>query len=185
MSRQVDILANRKSQKWSKRELLGRLLWEAIRVPLFYWTPRQAWAWRRVVLRMFGATVEANVHIHPTAIISIPWNLQIGEAAAVGDRVRIYNLGLVSIGSRTTVSQQAHLCAGTHDYQSLEMPLIKSTISVGADAWICADAFVGPGVSVGDFAIVGARGVVMQDVAESAIVVGNPAQKVGDRPPLR
>jgi putative colanic acid biosynthesis acetyltransferase WcaF len=56
------------------------------------------------------------------------------------------------------------------------MPLLKPPIAVERDAWICADAFVGPGVRVGARAIVGARCVVMQDVEPDAIMIGNPAR---------
>ena len=61
------------------------------------------------------------------------------------------------------------------------MPLLKLPISIGDDAWICADAFVGPGVEVGPGAIVGARAVVVKNVEAWSIVAGNPARKVGKR----
>ncbi|MFD0982572.1 acyltransferase [Tropicimonas aquimaris] len=46
---------------------------------------------------------------------------------------------------------------------------------MGPDAWVCADAYIGPGVTIGGRAIVGARAVATRDVAENTIVVGNPA----------
>lgn len=112
----------------------------------------------------------------------IPWNLKIGDYAGVGDRVVLYALGSIQIGSFATVSQGAHLCAGTHDYNDPTLPLLKVPIKIGVGAWICADAFVGPGVTVGDGAIVGARAVVMKDVTPNTIVAGNPAKKIKDRP---
>ncbi|MBC7492639.1 MAG: putative colanic acid biosynthesis acetyltransferase, partial [Novosphingobium sp.] len=53
--------------------------------------------------------------------------------------------------------------------------------TVGDDVWLCADCFVGPGVTVGADAIVGARAVVMRDVAPGTIVAGNPARVVSHR----
>lgn len=181
MKQTYDILANRRAMKWSQRELAGRLLWDVLRRPLFAWTPRQLWGFRRAVLRMFGARIGSHVHVHPSVKIAVPWNLYIGEAAAIGDGVRLYNLGMVTIGSRATVSQHAHLCAGTHDYRQPDLPLIKSPISIGADAWICADAFVGPGVTIGERAIVGARAVAISDVPPAMIAAGNPAKAVKAR----
>lgn len=177
----VDISANRKARKWSPGELIGRALWEIFRAPLFTWTPRPLWGWRRAVLKAFGAGIGGNVHIYPSVRITVPWNLQIEDNSAIGDRAIIYNLGLISIGRDVTVSQGAHLCAGTHDYRDPAMPLLKPPITIGAGAWICADAFVGPGVTIGPMAIVGARAVVVRDVPEAAIVVGNPARSVGIR----
>jgi putative colanic acid biosynthesis acetyltransferase WcaF len=134
------------------------------------------------LLKLFGATVGQQVHIHPTVRIAIPWHLKIGSFAAIGDGVRIYNLGDVTIGDRVCVSQGAHLCAGTHDYRRRDMPLIKSPVCIMDDAWICADAFVGPGVTVGRAAIVGARAVALRDVGEGTIVQGNPAIFIRERP---
>ena len=118
---------------------------------------------------------------HRTVRIAIPWNLSIEDEAAIGDCVQIYNLGQVSIGAQATISQGAHLCAGTHDHRRPDLPLVKCTITIGRGAWICADAFVGPNVSVGDFAILGARAVVVRDVAPGVVVAGNPARIVGRR----
>jgi putative colanic acid biosynthesis acetyltransferase WcaF len=181
----LDIAANRKARKWSPTELIGRALWEILRGPLFAWTPRPLWAWRRGVLRIFGARIGRNVHVHPSVRIAVPWNLHMDDNAALGDRVIVYSLGLISIGANATVSQHAHLCAGTHDHCRADMQLLKPPISIGAGAWICTDAFVGPGVSVGEMAIVGARAVVVKDVAAHMIVVGNPARVAGKRPPLK
>ena len=131
-----------------------------------------------MLLRLFGAKVGRDVHVYPTVRITIPWNLTLGEQCAVGDRAILYALGPITIGARTTVSQGAHICAGSHDYLRHDMLLTKQPIMIGSDTWICADAFVGPGVIVGDRAIVGARAVVMKDVAQDAIVVGNPAYQI-------
>lgn len=181
----LNIAANRAARKWTPRELAGRALWELLRSPLFTLTPRPLWAWRRGVLRLFGAKIGRNSHIHPSVRIVIPWNLEMGDFAAIGDRAIIYNLGRVSIGARATVSQSAHLCAGTHDYRLADMPLVKATIRIEEGAWICADAFIGPNVTVGRLAIVGARAVATRDVEEKTIVVGNPARVIGQRPEPR
>ena len=177
-----DTAAARRDTGWILRERLGRGLWEAVRGPLFAWTPRSFfWGWRRAVLRTFGAKVGKNVHIHPSVKIAVPWNLCIGEDAAVGDGARLYSLGMITIGAGATISQLAHLCAGTHDFRNPAMPLMKEAVVIGAGAWICADAFIGPGVEIGNMAVVGARSTVMRNVAPGDVVAGNPARIVGKR----
>lgn len=111
----------------------------------------------------------------------MPWNLTLGENCAVGARATLYALGPIVVGARATISQGAHLCAGTHDWRDPTMPLVKSAIRIGGDVWICADAFLGPGVTVGDQAIVGARAVVTKDIPSGIIVAGNPARKIRER----
>lgn len=179
----LDITANRQARKWSSGELAGRALWEVLGFA-FAWSPRQLWGWRNLMLRLFGARIGRRVHIHPSVRIAVPWNLAIGDNTGVGDGAILYSLGAVSLGAGVTVSQYAHLCAGTHDHRRPDLPLIKATIDVGDGAWICADAFVGPDVRVGDYAIVGARAVAVADVAPWTIVAGNPARQVAERSPM-
>ena len=171
---QLNIASNRKATKYSPTELVRRVLWMLIGKPLFRWSPRPFFGWRRFVLRCFGASVGEGVNIYSSATIYFPWNLEIGDWSSIGERAMIYNLGPITIGEQVTVSQQAHLCAGTHDHTDPAMPLIKPPITVHDQAWICADAFVGPYVTVGEGAVVGARAVAVKDVPEWTIVGGNP-----------
>jgi putative colanic acid biosynthesis acetyltransferase WcaF len=173
--RQLDIAANRARRKWTRKEQAGRLLW-ALAHPLFAWSPRPLWGWRRALLRLFGARIGREVHVYPSVRVAVPWNLKIGDQSAVGDRAILYSLGPITLGERVTVSQGAHLCAGSHDHRDPAMPLLKLPIVVEREAWVCADAFIGPGVKVGARTIVGARCVVMHDVAPGAIMIGNPAR---------
>ncbi|SFS01636.1 acetyltransferase [Yoonia litorea] len=175
MTARLDIKANRTLRKWSHRVQVGRVLW-ALATPLFRFSPRPCWGWRRGLLRCFGAQVGLGVQIHPSVRITMPWNLEIGPEAGIGDRVILYALGRINIGPRTTISQHAHLCAGSHDLALASRPLVKSPITIGADAWVCADAFVGPGVRIGDQAVLGARAVAMKDVPAAHLGVGNPIQ---------
>jgi len=173
----VDVSANRGARKWASREQAGRVLW-ALANPLFALSPRPLWGWRRMLLRAFGAKIGREVHIYPTARITMPWNIEIGDQAAVGDRVIVYALGPISIGARSTISQGAHICAGTHDISKPDRPLVKPAINIGEDVWVAADAFVGPGVTIGARAIAGARAVVVKDVKAGWIVAGNPARPI-------
>jgi putative colanic acid biosynthesis acetyltransferase WcaF len=170
---------NRAARKWTRKEQMGRVVWDLAQ-PLFRLSPRPLWGLRRGLLRLFGAKVGRSAHIFPTVRITIPWNLSLGDHCAVGDHAILYALGPINIGARATISQNAHLCAGSHDLSDPTRHLTKPPIVIEPDAWICADAFVGPGVTVGAGSIVGARGVAMKDVAVDTIVVGNPARWIKD-----
>ena len=144
-------------------------------------SPRPLFGWRRWVLRLFGAEIGPHVHVHNSTRVTMPWNLRVGAWAAIGEDTLIYNLGPVDIGERATISHRAHLCAGSHDYRRADLPLTKPPISIGSQSWICAEAFVGPGVTVGEGAVVGAGSVAMKDVPAWAVVTGNPAEVVSQR----
>jgi putative colanic acid biosynthesis acetyltransferase WcaF len=175
-----DVEANRKAQKWSSRALFVRVLW-GFAHPFFRFSPRLLWGWRNMMLRLFGEKIGAGVRIFPNVQIIIPWNLNIGDHCTVGKGAILYALGEVTIGPRTTVSQGAHVCGGTHDWRDPTMPLIKSPVTIGADVWVAADAFVGPDVVIGEGAILGARAVVTKSVPAGSIMAGNPAKQIGRR----
>jgi putative colanic acid biosynthesis acetyltransferase WcaF len=176
----LDIESNRNATKYTKKILLSRVLW-MLAMPLFRYSLRPMHRWRCMLLKWFGAKIGHNVHIYPSARIQFPWCLEIGNYSAIGENAQIYNLGKLTIGARVTVSQNAHLCGGSHDYESPSMTLLKLPITIGDDVWICADAFLGPGTTIGSGAIVGARAVVTKDVAAWAVVVGNPAKIIKSR----
>ena len=87
----------------------------------------------------------------------------------------VYCLGKITIGERVSISQYAHLCAGTHDFNDKDMPLLRPPITIEDDVWLAADSFVGPNVTVGEGAILGARAVAMRDLDPWTIYSGNPA----------
>ncbi|MEZ6123690.1 MAG: hypothetical protein R3C49_10995 [Planctomycetaceae bacterium] len=142
---------------------------------LFVLSPRLLYGWRNLLLRCFGARIGSRVQIYPSVRIFAPWALTVGDRVTIGDRVTVYNVGAIEICSDVCVSQNAHLCAGSHDYRRSDMRLMRMPVRIEPNSWICADAFVGPGVTVGRNAIVGARSAVFRDVKPDSIVGGNPA----------
>jgi putative colanic acid biosynthesis acetyltransferase WcaF len=176
----LDIAGARASRPYTRAEYVGRVAWAVVH-PLFRFSPQPCHGWRRILLRAFGAAIGRDVRIDPSAHIMIPWNLTMGDQSSIGAGAWIYNLGPVSIGARATVSHLAHVCAGTHDYESASLPLLRLGIHIGDDAWICAEAFVGPDVHVGAGAVVAARAVVVRPVAPWTVVAGNPATMIKDR----
>lgn len=159
-----------------------RLAWYVVQGTLFRLPLRRADWWRVGLLRMFGARVGRHCLVRRTASIEIPWHLRMGDSVTLGDGVRVYNLGLVVIGSGTMISQGAHLCAGDHDMADSGMPLRRVPISIGTNAWICADAFVGPGVDIGDGAVLGARSAAFRDLPDWTVSIGTPARPHRARP---
>lgn len=176
----LDIAANRKAMKYSRVILLRRVLWGLV-YPLFRFSPRICFGWRRILLRAFGAGIDEQVNIYNSVEIFMPWNLEVGAWSSIGERAYIYNPGKITIGTKSTISQRAHLCAASHDYRKSDLPILIQPITVGDQVWICADAFVGPNVTIGDGAIVGARGAAFSNVKPWDIVAGNPARVVGKR----
>lgn len=176
----LNVVRNRAVRKYSRRELFERVVWSVIK-PAFHFSPRLMYGWRRWLLRILGARIGNAVQIHPSTRIFLPSLLDIGSETAVAEDVRLYNLGPMTIGCQATISQGAHLCGGSHNDQDPTLPLIRASITIGDCAWVCADAFVGPGVTVGEGAVVAARAVCVRSVPPWQVVAGNPARAIRAR----
>lgn len=176
----IDPVATRKLKPYSRKEQVLRVLW-GMGAVLFRLIPRKFHGLRCSLLRLYGAKIGKSCTIANSARVFYPWNLVMGDYCAIGDWALIYNLGEIRMGNCVTVSHQAHLCAGTHDHRRIDFPLLRHSIELGAQSWICADAFVGPGVKVGFATIVGARAVLFKSVGDRLIVIGNPAVTVSKR----
>jgi putative colanic acid biosynthesis acetyltransferase WcaF len=158
-----------------------RALWNLVQANLFRFVLPKGAAWRRFLLRLFGAKLGRNALLVRSVRITHPWLLEIGDWCAIGSNVTLYNLGPIKIGDHTVISQDAYLCAGTHDYADPTLPLQRPPITVGNGVWIAAGAFVCPGVTIGDNAVIAARAVVTKDVPPGMIVGGNPGKVIKPR----
>ena len=166
---------------FSLRNRLARLVWNVAYALLFYPSPRPFHGWRRLVLKLFGAKIGKGCHIYPHARIWAPWNLICDNEAGVGDGAILYNQALITLGKRAVVSQGAHLCSGSHDYESPGFELFAKPITVGAHAWLAAECFVHPGVTIGEGAVIGARSVVTRDMPAWTVCAGNPCKPIKPR----
>lgn len=119
--------------------------------------------------------------VMPSVQIWAPWNLSLGDHAAVSDEVDLYSVDLISIGAHATVSQRAFLCTASHDIDHPNMPLSTAPIRIGDGAWICAEVYVHPGVKVGNEAVAAVRSVLLADVPAGWVVGGHPAEKLRER----
>ena len=134
------------------------------------------------ILKIFGAKI-GNLLKSESSHIYLPSNLVIKSGTCIGPGVNIYNQGPILFGRNISVSQFVHLCASTHKYNSRppELPLVISKIIVKDDCWICADAFIGPGVTLNVASIVGARSVLFKNTVQRGIYAGNPAKLIKKR----
>lgn len=166
---------------FSFKNRLGRIAWGIVYLLLFRYSPRPFHGWRTMLLRVFGAKVGRGVHVYPKVKIWAPWNLVLSDQCGVANEAILYSQGIIKIGYRTTISQSAHLCAGTHDYTMPGFPTITKPISIGAHVWVAAEAFIHPGVSIGDGCVVGARSVVTKDMPEWMVCAGHPCEPLKNR----
>ena len=87
----------------------------------------------------------------------------------------------VVIEDYAIVSQCSFLLAGTHDIDDPNFQLQTKPIHIGRRAWVAACAIVGPGVTIGEGAVLGGGGVAFKDLEPWTVYAGNPARRVRAR----
>ena len=166
---------------FSRRNRLARVMWLVVWLLLFRPSPPPAHSWRCWLLRRFGAKIHPTCHVYSSVQIWAPWNLVMAAHSCLAPNVNCYSMALIELAERVVVSQGAYLCSGSHDYTQEAFQLFAEPIFIGSDAWICAEAFLAPGVRIGEGAVVGARSVVIRSQPSWFVCAGNPAQPLKPR----
>lgn len=157
-------------------------LWWIVEAILFRPSPQFLYAWRRWLLRRFGARVGEGVIIRPTVRTQFPWKVRIGDYSWIGDDVVLYSLGDIDIGANVVVSQKSYLCTGSHDAGATDFTIFSEPIYLEDECWIATDVYIAPGVRIGRGTLVGARSSVFKDLPAGKICMGSPARVVKERP---
>jgi putative colanic acid biosynthesis acetyltransferase WcaF len=152
--------------------------WLAIKWLFFQTTLPWPPSFRSTLLRLFGAQFGQGVVIRANVNISFPWHLHIGDHVWIGEDVMILSLAQVTIESHVCISQRTFLCTGSHDYKKETFDLITRPITLRQGSWIAAQAFIAPGVEVGQGSVVSAGSIVTSSVPDHTVVRGNPATKI-------
>ena len=152
------------------------MLWRTVWLIFFRPTPEVLHRWRCVILRLLGAEIGRGVKVMPSVQCWAPWNLAIGDHTSISHGVDLYAVDKITIGSHATVSQRVFICTASHNIDHPNMPLVTAPVTICDGAWLCAESYVHPGVTVGLDAVVGVRAVVLKNVEPRHVVGGHPAR---------
>ena len=151
-------------------------IWWLVQATIFKLSPQVLYSWRRFLLKCFGAKIGKHVIIRPTAKITYPWKVKIGDYSWIGDDVVLYSLGEIEIGSNTVISQRSYICTGSHDYTKIDFPIYAKKTLIDDECWLATDVYVAPGVIINKGVVVGARSTVLSNLDSYSIYVGSPAK---------
>lgn len=159
-----------------------RLFWDITWTIFARPLPRQMGRrWKNFLLRLFGADIHPTASVYSKASIKFPPNLTMEANTVIGPDTDISNLAMVTLKEGAVISQKSYLCTQSHDINTPAHTLICAPITIGKNAWVAADAYIGMGVTIGEGAVVGARASVYRDVEPWTVVGGNPAKKISVR----
>ena len=133
---------------------------------------------RPFLLKIFGASVGSTVLIRSGVRVHLPWNLEIGDECWIGEEVWIMNHEKIIIGSNVCISQRSIICSSGHDYRSTSLEYAHKSVEIKNGAWICLDAKVLPGVTIGECSVVSAGEVARKSVPDYSMLVGGEIRPI-------
>ena len=133
---------------------------------------------RSSLLRIFGASMGRHVIIRRGVKVHFPWNLEIGDNCWIGEEVWFINHEKIKIGSNVSISQRSIVCSGGHDYTSESLEYSHKPIEIKDGAWVCLDAKVLPGVTIGECSVVSAGEIVRRSIPDYSMLIAGEIRPI-------
>jgi putative colanic acid biosynthesis acetyltransferase WcaF len=133
---------------------------------------------RGLLLKPFGASIGSGVSIRRGVRVHFPWNLEIGDDCWIGEEVWFINHEKVTIGSNVCISQRSIVCSGGHDYRSASLEYAHKPVIIKDGAWVCLDAKVLPGVTIGECSVVSAGEIVRKSLPDYSMLVDGHIRQI-------
>jgi N-acetylglucosaminyl-diphospho-decaprenol L-rhamnosyltransferase len=135
-----------------------------------------------VLLRLWGGelVLGAGAQVRHGACLTVKGRLRLGARCTVSRGANVHADGEMDWGFGASAAEGATVLDTEHRLSTLlpifDLPVVHRPVSVGAGAFIGANAVVTAGVRIGERAVVGAGSVVTRDVAPGTLVLGQPAR---------
>jgi maltose O-acetyltransferase len=120
--------------------------------------------------------------IHLGASIDTRHGFVMGDHSVINGNCRLDNRGGIAIGNNVSISRNVTILTADHDVRDRDFTGRNRGVTIGDYAFVGTGAIVLPGVSLGIGSVVAAGAVVTRSVEDYAIVGGNPARKIAERP---
>ena len=133
---------------------------------------------RVLSLRLQGAKIGSRVSLARSISVNFPWNLEIGDDCWIGEEVLLINHEKITIGSNVCISQRAIVCSGSHDFRSASLEFAHKPVVIKDGAWVCLDAKVLPGVTIGECSVVSAGEIVRKSLPDYSMLVGGQVRQI-------
>lgn len=136
---------------------------------------------RRLFYKITFKKIGKYSLIWPNVYITHCFNIMAGNYLCINWGTHIDGRGGIEIGDYVLIGPNVFIGSSNHFISSENnTPRVflghkNESVKIGSNVWIGANVVICPGVTIGNNSIIGAGSVVIRDVPESVIAVGNPA----------
>lgn len=165
------------------RSIFGRARWyQALSFAHDQWALQQRVNPKSKDLRSCGP----NTVLHPRVFVTHPSRVCIGDWTTIYNETYLHSEGGVHIGDYVGIGCRVTVLTFNHHYRNAETvpfdnKIFQQPVIIRDFAWIGWNCCILPGVEIGEGAIVGMGSVVTKNVPPFAIMLGNPAEVIGQR----
>jgi maltose O-acetyltransferase len=142
--------------------------------------PDQADERHRILRELFGSTGH-HLEIEPTLHVDYGFNIHVGDGFYANANCVLLDVAPIRIGTGTMFGPGVQLLTATHPIDPVERLSGRELgypITIGSRVWLGGGVIVGPGVTIGDDVVIGSGAVVVKDLPDRVVAVGNPARVV-------
>lgn len=130
-----------------------------------------------IMERLIGKKIDASFRLFPPFTTDFGKNITIGKDVFINSGCHFQDQGGIVIGDGAFIGHNVVLATINHDLDPKNNRKNHyAPITIGKNVWIGANATVLPGVSIGDWTVIGAGAVVTKDVPAKSVVGGVPAR---------
>jgi len=134
-----------------------------------------------------GITIGSNVFLGRGTILSCKdGDIVLGDHVNIGFYSEVFSGSSVTVGPYGLFAAYTYLVGGGHEFDRPDVPVIEQRrssrgIALAENVWLGTGVKVLDGVRIGRDVVVGANGVVTEDLPDGAVAVGVPARVVRKR----
>lgn len=156
--------------------LRARDLWERLNA-----APADAAHEKAELLRALLGSIGPGAVVEPPFYCDYGTQIELAAGAFVNFNCVFLDPAPIRIGEQTMLGPNVQLLTADHPrdpHVRVSGPELARPITIGDRVWIGGGTIVCPGVRIGDDTTIGAGSVVVRDIPDGVVAVGNPCRVV-------
>lgn len=120
---------------------------------------------------------ETDVWIEPPFYFCYGRHILVGDGTYINMNCNFVDDGEIRIGKNVLFGPAVTIATTGHPVNpNLRQYMYADPVEIGDNCWIGANVVILPGVTIGANSVIGAGSVVVRDIPENCVAVGNPCR---------